>query len=280
MLAPRARKVSCSALIATALLLQGCEKSAKPLDMSLVPEALKHSTDFLSAGCLTHMYAALDGSERKQCLARMVARGYKHFYIYAYNEGDYKKVIENPAFDFYATPNAMVELLNEIREAGLAPVVWLFPDDSEDIHNTDVAKLKAKLGRLIPEIDAQVSSYVLGLELDEYWGKSTVNALGEHLDTLTDKLIGVHHTDGKWNFASADWVDYLVLQYGFLKKDETAERQRERVEEMTRNAWADLAKPVVAGEYWDLNQPQHGGVFLGDAAMRSGAVGFGNGGTP
>jgi hypothetical protein len=64
----------------------------------------------------------------------------------------------------------------------------------------------------------------------------------------------------------------MVLQYGFGQTESVVAR-------MTRQAIADLGKPVVAGEY-NEGPSELVSVRLGDAAVAAGAVGFGNGGTP
>jgi hypothetical protein len=226
-----------------------------------------HKTDFLTAGCFTHVVPGLSPDQRTQCIQRIKSRGYTHFYVYAYNERDYG----GPRFDFYADPPAYREILQEIKDAGLKPVVWLHPDDARINRGRTVAQLKARMSDLLPFIDDLVSSYVLGLELDEYWGKSKVDALGKHLNTLTNKKIAVHQIKGRWNLCRFAWCDYMMLQYGFGKTTN-------EIKTMTKRAINSLDKPVVAGEYSKSNEAVS--VKLGDAAVSVGAKGFGNGGTP
>jgi hypothetical protein len=226
-----------------------------------------HKTDFLTAGCRTHVVPGLDPDQRARCIDQIKDRGYTHFYVYTYNERDYG----GPSFDFYIDPPAYREILQEIKDAGLKPVVWLHPDDAPTNRVRTVAQLKARMSDLLPFIDDLVSSYVLGLELDEYWGQSKVDALGQHLNTLTNKKIAVHQLSGRWNLCRLAWCDYMMLQYGFGK---TANE----IKTMTRRAINSLDKPVVAAEYSNSNEAVS--VKLGDAAVSAGAKGFGNGGTP
>jgi hypothetical protein len=209
----------------------------------------------------------LDANRRKDCIDQIVDRGYTHFYVYAYNERDYG----GPSFDFYTDPHGLAAILQEIKDAGLKPVVWLNPDDASVNRRRSIAELKERMNDLIPVIDPLVSSYVLGLELDEYWGQSKVDALGQHLATLTNKKIAVHQLAGRWNYCKLAWCDYMMLQYGFgLTEDQ--------IETMTRRAMNDLDKPVVAGEYSLSDESVS--IRLGDVAVSAGAKGFGNGGTP
>ena len=233
------------------------------------PADLPHQTDFLTAdgGLRTHTYPGQSPEIRARILNAMRARGYTHLYVYAYNEKDYG----GPAFDMYGNPEAMRHALKEIIAAGLRPVVWLFPDDADRVHGESESALKGRLSKLVPAIDDLVSSYVLGLELDEYWSSSKVNALGSHLNGLTQKAIGTHQLPGHYNFAQMGWADYCVYQYGFGKSES-------QIASATRSVKGAVGKPVVAGEY-EVNSEANA-VKLGNAAVAAGAAGFGNGGTP
>ncbi|HEX6047827.1 MAG TPA: hypothetical protein VFZ21_01110 [Gemmatimonadaceae bacterium] len=229
--------------------------------------SLPHATDFLTAGCSTLMYAALDYTARARCRSGLTSRKYTHFYVYPYNESDFG----GPAFDYYQHPNRFREILLELRAAGFHPVVWLVPDDAPKFSALRVEAVQALVTRLVPVVDDLVSSYVLGLELDEYWAASTVDRLGTHLSGLTAKPIAVHQTPGRWDYCKFDWCDYMILQYGF-------ESELGDIERMTRAAIAELGKPVVAGEYEVESEER--AIRRGDQGVAAGAAGFGNGGTP
>jgi hypothetical protein len=231
---------------------------------------LAHQTDFLAAGCLTHVYPGLSNSKRQACLKKMTDRKYTHMYVYAYNENDYG----GPGFDYYENPEQFRKILEDIRAAGIEPVVWLNPDDAPKNKKRSVSELKSRMANFIPVVDSVASSYCLGLELNEYWDFDKVNQLGRYLDGITEKKIAVHQTGGRWDYCKkSDWCDYMILQYGFGKDASS-------ISEMTKKIIKDLGKPVVAGEYNDIGKSESNGRTLGDAAMKTGAVGFGNGGTP
>jgi hypothetical protein len=201
----------------------------------------------------------------------ITSRDYTHFYIYIYNENDYG----GPSFDFYADPDGFNDMLQELLDDGLRPVVWLFPDDAPNIAGTSTEDLQSMLSTVIPQIDDRVSEYVLCLECDEYWPESKVNDLGSHLDTLTDKPIGVHMLpDGTSMCDDEAWCDYLALQTGF---GESAQEVAQDVENAIA-AVAPYGKVVVAAEY-ELSD-ENNGIMLGNAAVAAGAAGFGNGATP
>ncbi|MGH2396849.1 MAG: hypothetical protein ACRDFW_07655 [bacterium] len=150
-----------------------------------------------------------------------------------------------------------------------------FPSPENILNRADITALfvgiPQDLTRFIPKIDALVSSYALGIEIDEYWTVSKAKAIGDHLQTLTFKKVAGHQEPGKWNYCKGNfWCDYMILQYG-SGKSETA------IKSMTQAASTDLGRPVVAGEY-NGTSPESQSVNLGNAAVSVGAVGFGNGG--
>lgn len=212
------------------------------------------------------MYAALDAGGRAQCRDEMRKRNYTHFYLYVYNEYDYG----GPSFDFYNDPARFRVLLSELIEAGLAPVVWLVPDDAPHMAGMAASAVIERFDRFVPAVDDLVSSFVLGLELDEYWPAAMVDALGSRLAQLTSKPIATHQLPGKWQYCEFSWCDYAILQYGFGGAPE-------QIEDMTRTAIAALGKPVVAGEYEVDDESR--AVILGNRGVAAGAAGFGNGGT-
>jgi hypothetical protein len=227
---------------------------------------LPHQTDFLAAGVRTHPYAGYPPEHRQQILRAMTSRQYTHLYVYAYNERDYG----GPSVDGLRNPQEFRARLEEIRAAGLKAVVWLFPDDAPTIHGTAETTLRSLLSGFVPVVDDLVSSYVLGLELNEYWDASRVERLGTHLNTLTQKPLASHMTSGEWSYARQGWVDYHVHQY--------SNRTVAGMGSETRAVKSGLGKPVVAGEYEVDDEAK--AVQLGNAAMAAGADGFGNGGTP
>ena len=241
--------------------------STERAGQNLAAPILPHATDFLTAGCYTHLYAGLDTAARRRCRDLIKARGYTHFYLYPYNEGDYG----GPGFDYYRSPRRFRQYLTELRDAGLEPVVWLVPDDAPVFAALPAAAVERLFEQLLPAVDDLVSSYVLGLELDEYWPAQTVNRLGSRLRQLTTKAIAVHQTPRRWDYCKFEWCDYMILQYGFDASLDEIDRQ-------TRAAIAELNKPVVAGEYEAENEAR--ARVRGDRGVAAGAAGFGNGATP
>jgi len=230
------------------------------------PGALPHATDFLTAGCRTHLYATFDAAERERCRTVLRQRSYTHIYVYAYNEHDYG----GPSFDFFADPGRFRQLLAELKSSGLEPVVWLIPDDASSIAGMPAREIQTKLAAFVPAVDDLVSSYVLGLELDEYWLPAKVDSLGSRLSDLTSRPIAVHQLPGKWDYCAFSWCDYLILQYGFDKTPSDIHR-------MTSEVLAALGKPVVAGEYEVTDESK--AIAFGNVGVAAGASGFGNGGT-
>ena len=163
-------------------------------------------------------------------------------------------------------------MLQELVDDGLAPVVWLAPDDAPRFHADSARTLPRQWDSFIPAIDDLVSSYVVGLEMDEYWTAEEQDALGRHLNGLTDRPLFVHYLAGRWEGAKSSWVDGIIYQYGFGM----SERQ---VEDRTRQLVGELhsrGKTFIAGEY-GYRIPESESRRLGTAALRAGADGVGNG---
>jgi hypothetical protein len=275
---PRTARRPAGLLAALAVLALSCTPEAPPDSEPLDPARIAalrvdtssttHWTDFLTAGpgCDTLNLPGRPEEYRKRCLEGLVSRGYTHVYLWPINED----TETGPAFDLYDQPNTFLRSLVDAREAGLLPVVWLFSDDAPKLEMERAPALLSRMERLVPVIDPLVDSYVLGLELDEYWEAPLIDLLGTRLDSLTTKRIGVHQTPGRWDLAALPWVDMMILQYGFGLTEQD-------IREMTARAIRELGKPVVAGEYEYVDEARS--KPLGDAAIAAGAAGFGNGGT-
>jgi hypothetical protein len=230
---------------------------------------LPHQGDFLTNGLLCRArWASLSSSERQECISRLKQRGYTHLYVNTVNCGEDRPSVYN----FYKDPATFKSRLQELRDNGIEPVVWMTSDQNKCFTERSLSAIKADFDRLVPVIDSVVSSYLLGLELNEYWTRAEADELGNHLQGLTSKKVAAHQTGGRWDYCKSSWCDYMILQYGFVLSESA-------IKDMTRRAIADLKKPVVAGEY-NLSGPESLSVRLGDAAIAAGASGFGNGGTP
>lgn len=258
------------ATLACLLSLCGCGRNASDA-LPALPDETHHQADFLTAGDYTHLYPGRSKKQRARILEAALSRGYTHLYIYVMNEEDY----DATQFNFYERPQEYREVLSEIRAAGLLPVVWLAPDDAPGLHaQLPPERLMEVWSEFVPAIDDQVSSYVLGLEMDEYWTREEQSALGRHLRSLTAKPIFVHLQPGLWEPALEEWATGLVYQYGF---DLSVEQIQATTREL-RERLSAAGKLFIAGEYSLANVETS--LELGNAAMEAGAHGFGNGGTP
>jgi hypothetical protein len=240
------------------------------------PRAMRHRTDFLTmqgqAGqpIYTHEYAGLAPADRAAVRQALRARGYTHAYVYVVNEGDYGG---RTRFDFYEDPVRFRAILQELVDDGIAPVVWLAPDDASGFHRANPPdRLATRWARMVPLIDDLVAGYVPGLEADEYWSDREQDELGQALRRLTAKPIFVHNTPGRWELGQAPWASGVIYQYGFgLDDAQIAQRTRELVARL-----APLGKTVIAGEYAH-QVDERLAMRLGDAALAAGADGVGNG---
>jgi len=226
---------------------------------------LPHMTDFLTfpacGECGTTWYPRAVAGDRSILRQSINSRGYKHWYL----------SVTSASHNYYGNSAGFNVFLQELNNSSIKPVVWL-TSDSGNWRNQSVDIIKSDLSTFIPQIDSLVNSYVLGLEIDEYWTLDKANQIGAHLDSLTAKPLAAHQLPGNWNYCST-WCDYLIFQYGFG-------RSLDEIQTMTANAINSLGKPVVAGEYNTTVGTENLSIVMGDTAVAAGASGFGNGGTP
>jgi len=253
---------------------------------------LVHQADSLTDPCSTastsHSPAVVANpratwGQRQACIDAYRTRGYTHFYVNVHSRDS-----EPVQYDYYERPPAEFRaVLQQLRDADLFPVVWL-TTYSNRLHggrpwSEEAAWFKRRLDALIPAIDDLVASYVLGWELSDYWTEEQAAEIGRHLRTLTGRPLAAHdygspdRTPLTSYCADRGWCDYLAAQYEFPRDPQRPEPRR--VRRRTADALAELGgKPLVAVEY--SFPVESTGIVEGDAAMRGGAVGFGNAGTP
>lgn len=224
---------------------------------------IAHKADFLTnpdCGAGTTAYMNATAARRAQCRAGIKKRGYTHHYV----------SVASDIRNHYSDPEGFKRKLQELVADGIKPVLWL-TSDTGSWRNKPLGAIKQDLTNFIPHVDRLVSSYSLGIEIDEYWTRAEAREIAKHLRTLTMKKIAAHQRAGRWDYCKDAWCDYMILQYGFGRSDS--------IIPLTRAAMQDLKKPVIAGEY-NARAPERHSIRLGDAGIRAGAAGFGNGGTP
>ena len=133
-----------------------------------------------------------DGPTREACRVAIEQRGYTHHYV----------SITSGAKDFFSDASTFEARLKELVDAGIEPVVFL-TSDSGPWKDKSLDAIEGDLSAFIPKIDGLANSYVLGIEIDEYWSAGEANEIGEHLHTLTGKKVGAHQLAGKWSYCMA-----------------------------------------------------------------------------
>ena len=192
------------------------------------------------------------------------ANGDTHIYLYTRNGGD-----NGGGYNLgQISPQADWEVrLDELNSVGLKPVLWLTPDDSKSITKQSMAAQQAHFSEMVRRFDSKVTGYVACLECDEYWSPAQVNALVNHLKSISDKPVGVHLTTGlgghRGNTSYYANADYVFLQFGWNKTPE-------QVAAMVKQAIAVTGKPVVASEYAHESRSAAARA-LGNAACQAGA---------
>ena len=205
-------------------------------------------------------------------LMTLQARGYTDIYLYVMNEGDFGGSV---TFNWYEDPQGYREILEAVVRAGIRPVVWLAPDDAPGFHRNSANRLPTLWQTFIPAIDDLVGSYVLGLELNEYWTRAEQFALARAL--RTSKPVFVHFTSGRRESISSYWPSIRATGLIYQYDSQTANGVRRETEEVV-GALARVGKVVVAGEF-DSGLSESATRALGDVAFDHGAIGYGNGGT-
>ena len=149
------------------------------------------------------------------------SRGINHFNLFVINkaDGEYAKYsmfgqdfIGNYGNIDKSFADVMTKRIKKIYNDGYGIILWIGVDDSSDW-------MKKVAQNPQPVIDAMdklgwfkyASVIVLGLEMDEYWNSSNVQAVYNAVRTKWNGMIGTHHTSGKYTFYNfGDIVFYQV----------------------------------------------------------------------
>lgn len=152
------------------------------------------------------------------------SRGVNYFNLFIVNkaDGEYAKYspfgqnfIGNYGNIDKASTDIMTKRIKKIYDDGFGIVLWLISDDSNDW----AKKIASNPQPLIDTIDKlgwfkYASIVVLGLELDEYYKASQVQAIYNAVRTKWDGMIGTHHTSGKYTFANFGDIVYYQVNPG------------------------------------------------------------------
>jgi len=219
----------------------------------------------------------ISDSQFEGTLNRCIGNGDKLVYLFtAYNKGDGPGTTSFYIDDKFngTIDNNKVKLMQKrmkkIKDKKLSIVAWMFADDNtRNVNFKDTAALKNCLKTAINKFDSYISEYVVALEADEYLSSGQVEELAAYIKKETGKPVGSHQVPGKYNYSANKSIDKHYHQYGFNKSNSYIEKQTKLIK-------AALNKPVVAAEY-DMSSDSAGAKSRGDAAMKGGASGTGNG---
>ena len=233
-----------------------------------------HRTDFLTLAGVATSTLLLPGEPERldSVLATLQMRGYTDIYLYVVNEGDFGGLV---TFNWYEDPQGYREILKRVVQAGIRPVVWLAPDDAPRFHQTSAHQLPNYWRTFIPAIDDLVGSYVLGLEMNEYWTREEQIRLGNALNT--SKPVFAHFEAGRDGSIGSFWSRIRAAGLIYQYEDRTPEGIGAETEGVVAKL-AEIGRVVVAGEYAEGGSEANA-RSLGDIAMAHGAIGYGNGGT-
>lgn len=219
----------------------------------------------------------IDDNKFNGTLNRCISNKDKVVYLYvAYNNGDgpgTTSMYVDDTFNGTIDKNKvklMQKRMKTIVDKDLCIVAWLFADDNtRNVNFKDTAALKNYAKNVIDQFNSYISEYVVALEADEYLSSGQVEELAALIKKETGKPVGSHQTPGKYNYSANKSIDKHYHQYGFNKSNSYIEQQTSAVK-------AALNKPVIAAEY-DMSSDSAAAKARGDAAMKGGASGTGNG---
>jgi len=246
-----------------------------------VPSIDKHKASFLMDNAATRMMNILSPNlprdSFKAQVDRCKANGDNFLYLYLMDEKDGGWT----PFSFYVGNkigtvvdkdklSEMIWRAEYARKKKLGIVFWLRADDSPNFNKTPVDLQKKYQKDAVESFDKYASAYIVGLEADEYMNAATAEMYAAHLKGLTKRHIGVHQTTGKCDFALQPSIGSIWYQFGFGKSAGQIQSETALVKVKM------CGKPVFAAEYHKSSDSAEAKA-LGDAAMRGGASGTGNG---
>jgi len=138
--------------------------------------------------------------------------------------------------------------LTDLRDNGLAPVIWMRSDDSPEIDRLPLSNQIEYNKQVVAAVDDLVSHYTIALEADEYYSPQETAVSIQALRRETDKPIAVHLTNMD-NLSDAQVTSYIAqadifyVQTGF---DLNEAQFRQKVERAIRLSGG---KPIVVSEY-------------------------------
>lgn len=242
-------------------------------------------TDFLNLpGSLFDLrWAAFSPAERQRRLALHAQAGHTHVCLLA-REDDAASTI-----NLFADHAHARTVLQEIRAAGLKPMLWFLCETPEIARERGVPSWGPVLRDLARAVDDLVDSYCIGLELDENFAPFEIGQLASAVREATAKPIYVHGGQGQsWDAAfyrDNPAIDGLLYQYshpslpegGFLSTAAIVERETKDVVAMLKSVGRPLT--FVA---WEYALTVRGGYTseiaeLARIAQAHGSQGYGNG---
>lgn len=219
----------------------------------------------------------LDDNQFNSVLNRCKNNGDTVVYLYVgYNNGDGPGITSIYVNDQFggSIDNNKVSIIKKrmqkVRDKGMYIVGWLFADDNtRKVNFKDTEALKTYIKNVVDRFDEYISEYVIGIEANEYLSASQVDQLASYLKGKVNKSIGNHMTPGQYGYSASGNIQKHYHQYGFNKSNSYIESE-------TRKVIGALGKPVIGAEY-DMSSDSVGAKARGDAVIRGGGSGTGNG---
>lgn len=229
-------------------------------------------------------YYETDRASRERIFSEIAQRGY--------TRGPYLNLFEaRTGRDHFARPERLVPYLAEIADACLGAVLEMGPEDEPSAQQHYAGdRYLTQLRTFVPIVDPYVADYVLGVEVEEYWTREQVQAIGRQLRVLTTRPIWVHFktprervSPKQWWESRKSWVGLWAtgISFQYPKRDK---KNGFLAHPSDVKTWTQYLVPklrarglvLLAGEY-AYRRPEEKARALGALAIRYGAVGAMNG---
>lgn len=220
---------------------------------------------------------------RQRIFAEIKARGYTRIYLNLFEQ--------RTGRDYFADPEQLLPYLQEICAAGLGAVLEMGPEDEPGAQSRYRGeRYLRQLREFVSVVDAYVAEYLLGVEVEEYWDRHQVLAVGRQLRVLTSRPIWAHFktpvkgvTPKSWWNSRKGWIGLWAtgISFQYPKRDQKNGflAHPDDIRKWTQYLVPRLAakgQALLAGEYAYRRQ-EDTARERGTLAVRSGAVGAMNG---
>jgi hypothetical protein len=161
--------------------------------------------------------------------------------------------------------------IKRIHDKGLVPVLWMYCDDFGRVKRLPSERRDKYIDEMVKRFDKYVNCYVIGIEEDETMGLGIAQETASRLRMNTKKPIGSHQLPNNSNYAGA--IPEVSIHFHQYSLGYSEARMQS---ETAKHKGLIGGKKFIASEY-NRSSESDQAKAQGQAAMRGGADGTGNG---